>query len=358
MEECLENLVGLTDIDCECFSDLQPEGWDTSESGRYLTDPEVGFPTLEAVFQSVDCGNEFWAMMNKARTDAIREFRHELGIMMKKYNNPRVPPFRGTIGEVKYRSRFTTNNTYLGILFKFPRWRDAELKITRIGLNISVAATVEVHFISNDPDNFPAKTVEIETVANQTTFVDIPEEDSPYILPFHSENRDDLIYAIYYTLPEGARANENKITCGCKGDDPIRRGTFLAGGFTSDTLDELEDITPGHSANGLSVGCYLDCDYTNFLCNLAELSGQDLLDDAAAAIQAKGAAKLISMVLDTGRINRYTLKPIEELYGRRTRLQNNFVEYVTAISKNYRPELSGCWKCKSSDTWQRRAIKA
>lgn len=355
MAECLENLVGLTDIDCECFSDLQPKGWNTSESGRYLTDPETGFPTLEAVFQSVDCGTEFGGMMTKARSNAILDFRHELGVMMKKYNVPRVPSFRGLIGETKYRFRLSPSESYIGVLFRFPRWRDAQLVIDRIGLNISTESEVTVHVISNDPD-FESRTFDITTVANQTTFLDVPTDD-PLILDFYSEKTSELVYAFYYTLPEGATTNENKISCGCRSDDPIKKGTFLAGGFAKNDLLELEDITPGHSAYGLSIGCHLDCDYTGFLCNLSELSAQDLLDDAAAAIQARGAAKLISMVLETGKINRYTLKPVEELYGRRNRLLKNFSEYVEAIAKNYRQDLSGCWACKSKETWQRRAIK-
>lgn len=354
MAECLGNLVGLTDIDCECFSDLQPEGWDTSDSGRYLTDPDVGFPTLEAVFQSVDCGNEFWRMLGKARTDGIRDFRHELGVRMKQYNSPRLQAWRGLIGETKYRFRLTPSETYIGLLFRFPQWRDAQLVIDRIGLNISVADTVTIHVISNDPD-FEERTFDVNTTANSTTFAPIPEDD-PLIFNFHSENTNQLVYAIYYTLPEGATTNENKVSCGCTPNDPVKKGTFLAGGFAENDLEELEDITPGHSAYGLSIGCHLDCDYTGFLCNLSEFSAQDILDDAAAAIQAAGAAKLISMVIETGKINRYTLKPVEELYGRRSRLQKNFSEYVDAIAKNYRQELSGCWVCKSKNTWQRRAI--
>lgn len=353
MAECLETLVGLTDIDCECFSDLQPKGWDTSDSGRYLTDPEVGFPTLEAVFQSVDCGKEFWQMMTKARTDAIRDFRHELGVNMRKYNTPRLPVFRGTLGETRFRFRIQKSDTYVGMLIRCKNWRDAQLKINRIGLNISTVSTVTIHIVSNDPDFEPLE-IEVTTEANKTTFVEI--EDAPLVLNFSSENTNEMYYAIYYTIPDGATANENKVTCGCGGNDPVRKGVLLAGSFSSNDLEDLEDVVPGSHAYGLSLDCFLDCDYTGFLCNLSEFSAQDLLDDVAAAIQARGAAKLISSVIETGKINRYTLKPLEELYGRRNRLQKNFAEYVDAIAKNYRQDLSGCWTCKSNSTWQRRAI--
>jgi hypothetical protein len=349
MADCLEALVGLTDIDCDCYTDLRPDTWNVSESGRFITDPEVGFPTIAAVFESSDCGSEFWGMLTKSKTQSLRDFRHELQIRLKQYFERRVPSFRGLLGKTRTSGRSYPSRQYIGDLIRFQPWRDARMIINRVGLNLSVSATVPVVIDSNDPD-FEPKTIEIETVAGRSTFVDLTE-----VIPlnFHTESISNLFYAIYYELPEGAYVNDNKASCGCTGADPLKQNVLSFGGFTSDTLEDLDCVTPGQNANGLSIGCYFDCDYTNFLCNLSQLSANDLLDDVAAAIQAKAAAKLISLVIESGVINRYTLKPIEELSGRRTRLQNNFAQYVDAIAKNYRPELSGCWSCKSNSSWKK-----
>lgn len=352
MADCLETLVGLTDINCDCYTDLRPDGSELSTSGRFITDPEVGFPTIAAVFESSDCGSDFWGMLTKSRTQALRDFRHELQIQLKKYFERRVPGFRGLLGKTRTSGRSYPTRQYIGDLMRFQPWRGASMVLTNVGLNISVSATVQVVIDSNDPA-FEPQTVEIETVAGRATFVDLV---TPIPLNFHTESISNLFYAIYYELPEGAYVNDNKASCGCTGVDPLKQNVLSFGGFTSDTLEDLEDVTPGHTANGISIGCYFDCDYTGFLCDLEQLSATDLLDDVAAAIQAKAAAKLISLVIESGVINRYTLKPVEELFGRRTRLQNNFAQYVDAIAKNYRPELSGCWSCKSDSNWKKRQI--
>lgn len=347
MADCLEALIGLTDIDCDCYSDLRPADWNVSESGRFITDPEVGFPTLAAVFESVDCGSEFWAMLTKSKTQSLRDFRHELKIRLKEHFEPRIPSFRGLFGKTKSSGRYYPTRQYIGDLIRFPDWRDATMVINKIGLNISVSDTVQVVIDSNDPA-FEPITVEITTTAGRASFLELTE---PIELNFHSETVSNLFYAIYYELPDGAYVNDNKASCGCTGVDPLKRGILSFGGFTSDTLEDLECVTPGQNANGLSIGCYFNCDYTGFLCQLSQLGGSDLLDDVAAALQAKAASKLISLVIESNAINRYTLKPLEELYGRRTRLQNNFTEYVDAIAKNFRPDLSGCWNCKSDRAW-------
>lgn len=348
MAECLESLVGLTDIDCECFQDLQPDGWNESESGRFLTDPEVGFPTLASVFESVDCGSEFWDLMRKARSQGIRDFRHELSIKLKQYQDPRVPVFRGVLGKTKVVSRTNPNQAYIGCIVRFQRWRDAFAVIDRIGLNLTTSETVQVTIDSNDPDFVPVE-IEITTVANQMTYLAL---DTEIRFDFHSEHTDELFYVVYYTLPSGANINDNKVRC-CGYSDPVKNGIMTFGGFASDDLEDLEDITETTHANGLSVGIRLDCDHINFLCNLAQFAASDILEDVAAAIQAKGAAKLISLVLDSGTINRFTLKPQEELFGRRSRLQKNAAEYIEAIASNYRSDLSGCWVCKDNSRFRK-----
>jgi hypothetical protein len=360
---CLETIIGLTDIDCQCSADLRPDDYDKSDSGRYITDPEFGFPALEAVFNSVDCGREMWTMMQKARTDAIRDFLADLTAMMHQSNTKKVPAWRGEIGKRQFSFSVTLTENTAGMILRFPRWRDARFVLTGLGVNLSAVTPLTLKVVSNsaawEPQEF-----DITTTANTWAFYE-DDADNPLLplaLPMFAEDTTELTYLIAYDVPNipGVKCAENHITGCCGGlNDTYAKIMNPAGFQLDDAFTKVyEDISlAANTGFGVIVKGYLDCDITGFLCELKEFGAHDLYEVMAAAIQAKAAAKMTSMVIDSGQINRFTLKSWEELHGRRQRHNNTYAEYLGALVKNYRNELSGCWQCKSNETWRREMIQ-
>ena len=351
--DCLTTLVGLTDKDCPCF-DPAPENWNTSSSGYYLTDPEHGFALLDAIYASSDCGDgSIWDLLTKARSQAIRDFATDLRAVMSRYHEPRVKPWKGVIGQPKHTTKAGILATYAGVIIQPQPLRDASFVVTGIRLGLDASGDVTVNITSNDPD-FVALTATVSVAANQFT---VNTLDTPISLPMFSERRpEDLTYAIYYEMPEGAQHLVNKFTC-CGLRQPWQQHLSVKG-VTSDDTDVDEMLTGGADPLGLVLEGYFVCDELEWICNLEQFASSGVLDVVAKAIQAKGAAKLISAIIEAGptAVNLYTLLGVEQLYARRQQLQVNYVEAVDWVARNFPQSATDCFVCKDKRFITRRGI--
>lgn len=358
MPDCLDNIIGLTDVECECYAGDLPEDWaevNVSETGFYLTDPEFGFPIVEEINATGNCGGgTLYDMLETARNKAIKAFRADLGMaIMKRHRN--VVQFRGTIGKLESNSRVRPAEDYVGVQLLPRPLRDGKFVLEAIYLGLSVADTVAVTIATNegnvDTPLFTPVTVDITTQANK--FVR-KELDTPLELPFFQmTNAEDLRYLIYYTPPAGASVLSNRFTCCSK--SPAWRQHIQAHGLSTNDITEFE---PGKLGNAMGVVLegYTVCNEVGWLCRLDQIGGYSVKQLAGRAIQHKGGAFLVSGILDSAQINRYTLKPKEELYARRDYLQKEYMNAVDWIANNLPSEALDCLECKSANRHQVRQM--
>src|SRR3990167_8438397 len=104
MLDCLQNLVGLTDKQCDCFEGSKPTDFDAlneSETGYYLTDGDYGMPLLDAVFSAIDCGDgdNLWDVLIEARTSAINSVYTDLQSALLQFYDKTIQPFTGLVGQ-------------------------------------------------------------------------------------------------------------------------------------------------------------------------------------------------------------------------------------------------------------------
>lgn len=335
--DCLDNLVGLTDRECDCISGGQPSGWNDSESGYYLTDSEYGMPLMDAVFANLDCSQTtVWDQLDKARTQAIRDFQGELLQMLNHSREQKIPGWKGLIG--KTDGVFGgTGRTYTGIQLR-PKYRsrDAYFVVTGLMLAIETPGSYTLEITSNDPEFVPITDTAVITSQQwqRHTFA------TPIQLPFYKINEESLRYT--FTLQaNGSRFRFNKPYCCQK---PIWTHYFDWGGFANDSIDNERNYC-GTNFGGMAIEGYFDCKKLDWLCNLTELNGLDLQDLIARCIQIKGAIKLATNILESGRINYWTVLAPEMLAARRTMLQEKYKEYMEWMIKNLPGNVSGCWGC-------------
>jgi hypothetical protein len=361
MPDCLDNIIGLTENDCSCWDDDQPADFTTingSETGFYITDPEYGFEPLDAVYSAIDCGNgdNIFDILVKARTKAIKAFREMLSAQLRNlYRNKATGNV--LIGRLVKSGTVRGVKDYVGIELRPLPHRYGELTIQRLHLGIDTDGDVDVIIKSNDAEfltsspDFTTVTTTITAVANQ--FVEHDFGSSPIVLPFYNERRaQDLKYWIYYELPTGAKPLNNNYKC-C-GRQNIWANSMYAGGVQSDDGDLWQGF--GGYAYGLSLDGFIGCNATDSLCDLEELNGYDTKEVVGRAIQVKAAVTLISIILDSSQLNRFTLKPKEELWGRRNKLNALFGDYVKWIASNLPDEAVTCLECKENRRFRRQNI--
>jgi len=335
--DCLNGLVGLSNRDCPCVSGDQPSGWNDSTTGYFLTDTEYGFPLTDAVFANLECGEgSVWEALDNARTEAIRDFQSDLLQSMNAMRDQKIPAWNGLIG--KTDGTFIAPNVVTGIQIR-PRLRsrDAVFVVTAIHTAIETAGTYSVAIKSNDYE-FDEVTETITVPGDRWARHQLA---TPVRLPFYVLHEESVRYSVELNA-NGSRVRNNKAAC-CG-----RAGAWShlldVGGFNVEGVNNELNYCSS-TFWGVAVEGYFECAKLDWICNLSELNSLDFLDLVARCIQFKGAAKMISRVLESGRINYWTVLAPEALAAKRTTLQTMYADYVQWLVKNLPDGVSGCWGC-------------
>lgn len=360
MLDCLTNLVGLTDKDCDCFSASEPADFDTinaSETGYYLTDEEHGLPLLEAVYSAIDCGDgtTVFSVLQKARAAALNSIYTDLQAAMLNHYDKAVRPFSGLVGQRKANGSRTVTKQTVGQMWRPNQIKDASFVVTGVWIGTTQAGNIDFKISSNDPDFTEYTQTFAYTTTGKFQYFELTAAQT---LAFYSKNTNGygnladcgMQYAISYNLPSGAKPLDNVFSC-CGNRNTEWKQYITAGGFETDDLATLVDSctsTCNGYANGLSINGYLACDNLQWLCELEELNGYDLRDVVARAIQFSSTVFLTQHILDSSNINFWTSLSRESLYGKRNHAKAKFADYMNWIAENMPHGMTGCYKCKPS----------
>lgn len=353
MADCLDALVGLSQDDCACFETGRPATYADSESGYFITDPDYGFPMVEALDTSGDCsGIGVWDILTNARDQAILQFRSDFLIKVRERYNRRVKTWKGTIGKLAWKTQQAGMNTYAGQVLTPQSLRDGKLVITGAWLGLTTTeGSVTLNITSNDPTFTPITRTLSSTGGQfkQTVFASGQE----VVIPFYSDKVDELKYFFYYTTT-GLVALQNNFYC-CGGAAEYSRHLRF-GGFNVNTVDDENVSFGANQAYGLALDGYFACNELTWLCSLDSLAGYEVKSLIARAIQANAAAISASEVITSSRINRYTTWDNDQIAARYNGLKEAYSAYLTSLVENFPADASDCFECKSATRYQKRQI--
>lgn len=335
--ECLNGLVGLSDRDCPCWTTDRPSTYNDSETGYYLTDPEYGFPLMEAVFAGSDCSDgSVWDMLLKARNKAIRDFQTDLQAHLYTTKASKYHVFAGLIGKDQSTIARTLTGTYQGILITPNNVKGGVLKISKIGLDIDTTTTVTVKVYSSADTSAALFSLPCNAVANKLTYTNLP---IPLELPLYDQNVSELRYYMVYESPS-FKPNNNKLYC-C-GHKPNWSQYIKVNGYNSNSL--IGETGDGYS-NGLVLQAHLSCDQISWVCDMDEVEGYNVKSVIGRAIQMKAAVKIISQILRSGNLNLYTMSNREAMYADKKRLQKAYENQILWLSENIPYGVTDCFQC-------------
>ncbi len=220
------------------------------------------------------------------------------------------------------------------------RSRDAALVVTAIHVGIETAGAYNVHIKSNDYNFYTVS----EVLNTPGGAWHRHELSLPVRLPFYVLHEESLRYSIELETG-GARVRSNKAMC-C-GIKPVWHEFLDWGGFNESGVDNDKNYCMT-TFGGVAVEGYFDCAKLDWICALDELNGLDFKDLIARCIQFKGAIKLMSRVLESGRINYWTVLAPEAVADKRKRVQDLYAEYMKWLVMNLPATVSGCWGCLKS----------
>lgn len=340
---CLDTIVGLDSEPCECYETGRPEDYNQSDSGYYLTDPEYGVPMQDGILASAGCADgDLWDILSKARTRSIVDFQVDIKAALDTGKRTAFNPWNGVIGKPSANRSRTEQRAYAGRVIKpKKRSRHQKLVITDLYLGVDFTGDVDV-ILNSNAFGFTRLTATIS--ATSGIFVK-HTLSTAWELDLYQAETPDLYYTISYEV-NGNQIRDNKIWC-CSAPGWIN--TVYDFGFSSDT--ETKDFSESHSNNqqglGLAYAAYLYCDEMAWICELDQLGGKQMKSLLGRAVVYKSTVKILSQMLESGKINQHSLLNVDQGFQRMAYAQERYNEIITWIAQNLPSGYSGCFSCNN-----------
>jgi hypothetical protein len=340
---CIDTLVGLSSTSPKCFTDAEPEGYDTSDSGYYVNDPDYGIPIIEA------CRFDGWGILSRSLELAIRDFKTDLAASLLTTHEKKQMGFQGTIGQIKNSGTesINLNKTHIGNVIKTGNFRGLNLVVRNVFLGLDTTGTYTLKINSNDPD-FPEITRSIQSTAgtfrkNAVTAFTLPLNS---VYDLSGPYSDGLEY--YLTIERGsAKPLQSNISC-CGQGRPWERWFTVQGLKATDELGANADESS--TTCGLVLDCYLQCEELGWICDLTSMNGYDVRSVIARTIQFRAGAYAIAQLIDDDVVNLCTVYNLQQLQERRNFLNKRYGENIAWIAANVPVGASDCYTCKQENT--------
>lgn len=356
---CLDNIIGLSRSRCDCFDEGRPFDANESKSGRYLDETEgINLNMTEA---ASDCEQgSLWDMLDKARSNAILNFKSDLMARMLSLYKHRRKPFSGLMGQGDFKNSLTHTTTYAGIQLQMANIIGGVMTIKRIGLVFDQTADFPIYIYDNLTES-ALISYNVHVNANALTWFDLP---SPLSLDMSNYGDEYPRYWIVY--PTGAyHPKDNRASCGCGGThykyywnienpkyttyEKYRWSEYvMLTGTTGNDITKAGRLS--WSTSQYLQGLLLDVD---FKCKIQDLICIDEIDfttneiaaSMAGSIQYRAASFLIDNILASGNINRYTMTDRERLMGKKNSYTKEYLDRLEWIAQNINISANDCLTC-------------
>lgn len=355
---CYDNIIGLSRADCPCIDTAPDPGYNTSNSGLFITDLEP----LDDLKGYSECGaGSIWEILGNVRDEAIRVFKSDTNALLAQYFTTRRERFSGQIGEASGRDILNTSNTYAGMMIGCNPMRGGLLRINAIGTIFSAPGNISLS-IYNSLNELVVSPFSVETLNGwKLNTLDTPIE-LPIYIDFDSKHEYFLVYEVNPANP----AKLNNISCGCGGFMPYYdrekpmwgkqysgangwANWVMVSGWEGDSLTDF-DIT-GQSKtnrlNGLALSVEFGCDVSEVLCKGTPDFTNDLLAMSQAyAILWKSGELLASKLLSATSLNRSNVIKREILKQVRRDWNERYVEATRYIAEQAATGQNDCLACR------------
>lgn len=345
MTDCLENSIGLTLNECDCWEEGKPDDFselNASSTGHYITEGKDGFSLIPSIYYALDCGqgDNIWDVLLSARSNAAIALRRDLSASLVS-SHAIVKSGDASIGLTERRSATTTYaDGRNGIVLQARKpIKGGYINIRGINLGFESTDPVTISVTSSIPD-FSVDDVEVTPVSGNYAY-----GATDWKLPLWSEGRTDApIYSISYDAT-GARPLTNRLWC-CSGNGKF--GPVNASGFKGEIPSFSTSVPIKQNAYGLALDSFISCDKTDWLCRYTQIGDYEMSSVIAHTMQFYAVSELTQFVLDSNQINKYTTLSREALYGKRNHAIKRYQDNIQWISQNVPKGASDCVKCSNS----------
>ena len=354
--DCLDDIIGLSKTNCECFTTGQPSP--TSKSDLWLD--ELEGMNLKLADSIKDCEEgSLWDILIKARTNSIKAFRSDLmASLMTKYKKKREP-CSVVVGSADFKTNIDLVNTYAGIRVWMANIISGVMTVKRIGLVFDSAATFNISVFDGLSDS-AIMTFSVTSQANKLTWYDLP-------LPLNLDMNYEASQSNpnYYFVYEKAAFKPKNITasCGCSGSHykyywntshPTYKSYakhcwseyIMLTGTAGDSIGTREDWGTSQYLNRLILDVDFKCKVSDLICKSdLDFENNELAMVMAYAVRFKAGEMVMASLLASAKPNIYTMSDREGIAGRKKAYSLEYQNRINYLTENINYMANDCLKC-------------
>ena len=359
--ECLKNIVGITNTDCDCIlnslTSEEIESLRISKSGLY-TDDLAGGVSLKSL-SGVDSCKLFSEIAIDSRNNAIKATEDDLIMALSERYAKNKNKYIGRLGNYAFSKPLETSKIYVGHKLQPHDKSDAVMIIKGLEIAVTTTSNLVLKIIAAPVGASVGETLldlPIETIAGARKVVTLSE---PLKLNFMSNGQSIEYYIVYdKTALNGGQPMNNTISCGC-GTEKNLKSFIKFDGIELNNLSDLNTKVLTSWANGISLDVEVRCETANFICR--EYDENDAVSVALAyAIWYKAGELIIESVMKSTEVSRLVLVSREYLWGKRNHFRAEYEARIKWLVSDKGIDINStdCFICKQEDGLFYHGIKA
>jgi hypothetical protein len=343
---CFQDVIGISRKADLCTS----TGAYTSDSGLYLDE----LPGMNLRIINTAGGNaDLIEKMEFAGENAINAFKVEVMAEILKTKEPARIKFIGDIGGKSFSAKLDSD-TYHGLR----TYSDViGGSFTLRGISLLLDVTEAVNLLIYDEYSL-LHTIALTSQSGQPKYTSI----TPIQLTLAGN-----YYFIYQT---SGNCYNNKLTCNCGGTKwcfnpfqpcyKVSRDRWtewtMAGGIHGTDISLREDWPTSREAHGLILHGDFGCDTLGMLCSEhSDWSGNQVDAAIAWALVYKAGSFLMTYVMDSEEVSRYTLLGVDGLTANLQFYEAKYKEMIEFVAANIEENRNECLKCRAPFGYKRMA---
>lgn len=342
---CLNDFIGITASTDKKIVDALKDGTDTSwfnksESGLFVD--QIPFaPKLEALDATVcsDLGKFYKKGLESAKQTLVSDLTVQFGSRYREKSKMYI----GRAGGWSFATNLAFPTGKAGLWIQNEDMRGGKIIIKAIHLVFATAITnLELYKIANG--QYEAEKIMDITVDS----INLNQLTTKTLANPISLDMKDYTYMLLYDT-SGVQAKNNSVSCGCGNIElNLKRFIQLVGVVGSD-LTNVTTMQQSQNGNGLALDVQVGCDATNIVCELME-ADNSYRTVLAWALMYKTVENTIEAILNSHRLNQYTLNDREHMYGKRNEARKNYNDRVLWFSETVNVAgLTDCYMCNDGN---------
>lgn len=355
MNECLINIIGFTETECDCFAGEFEGSYQESTSRLYMdAHAETKF-LLPAVKKITDCGKKMGEHFDAARTLAIDKFMEKLLLSIGTRYTVLQDAYKGDIGQRGSTGALSLGTYFMGAVYEMKQIKGGLLRINalQIGLNqtlLNVPVQLWKAYKVNGEYELQEliATIEVDSTANSAHRNEL---STPIDLPLLDDSQHIIHYLLLIDRQAGFQPLNMTVHCGCNKQNLLEKWMKQAGiqGNDIETLQYSDRKTGNRDyINGIVAEAELRCNDLNFLCE--NMDNNPFVKKAVEfSIWYQAGSELIDILMHSKDVNRELMTQREEMKRDMAILHNKFKSRIDWIAENLDLSSNTCYKCNTTN---------